>query len=165
MTFYKGNTTWNKGLKKETDNRVRKYSDKKKGNLNPMKRIEVRHKSSLSHLGKNHLAETRRKMSITQKARVREGLNNLHPNWIFTNKNDDEERWGVEYTIWRSNVFTRDNWTCQTCYQRGIYLEAHHIKSWAKYPKLMFDVENGITLCVECHKLTDSYKKKVKFHK
>ena len=62
-----------------------------------------------------------------------------------------------DYRQWRSDVFTRDNWTCQTCGERGCYLEAHHIKGWAEYPELRYDMGNGVTLCKECHKLTDNY--------
>uniref|UniRef100_A0A6H1ZFK3 Putative homing endonuclease n=1 Tax=viral metagenome TaxID=1070528 RepID=A0A6H1ZFK3_9ZZZZ len=68
-----------------------------------------------------------------------------------------------KYKQWRSDVFTRDNWTCQTCGIRSksseiVYLEAHHIKCWAKYLKLRYIVGNGITLCKECHNLTKNYK-------
>jgi 5-methylcytosine-specific restriction endonuclease McrA len=66
----------------------------------------------------------------------------------------------VKYKKWRSEVFQRDNWTCQTCNTRGNYLEAHHIKSFAKYPKFRYILENGVTLCRECHRLTDNYKGK-----
>lgn len=59
-----------------------------------------------------------------------------------------------KYKEWRSKVFERDNWTCQTCGKRGVYLEPHHIKGWAKYPELRYEVENGVALCIECHKLT-----------
>lgn len=55
-------------------------------------------------------------------------------------------------------VFERDNFTCQFCEVRGVYLTVHHIKSWANFPELRFVVDNGITLCEECHKLTDNYK-------
>lgn len=69
-----------------------------------------------------------------------------------------------QYKKLRSDVFQRDGWACQTCGIRGNetggYLEVHHIKSWAKYPKLRFDVNNCVTLCRECHKLTDNYKNK-----
>lgn len=64
----------------------------------------------------------------------------------------------VKYKNWRKLVFERDNYICQKCgYSKGRILEAHHIKSWAKYPKLRFDIKNGQTLCKNCHKKTDTF--------
>lgn len=57
-----------------------------------------------------------------------------------------------EYTEWRANVFNRDNFTCVMCGQVGGELNAHHIKEYAKYPKLRYEISNGVTLCKECHK-------------
>lgn len=56
---------------------------------------------------------------------------------------------------WREKVFSRDDWTCQHCGAKG-YVEAHHIFAWADYPELRFDVDNGITFCVDCHHIYDT---------
>jgi hypothetical protein len=61
-------------------------------------------------------------------------------------------RYSIEYRLWREAVFARDNWTCQKCNTRGGYIEAHHIKSFAKHPELRFAIDNGKTLCKKCHK-------------
>ena len=87
---------------------------------------------------------------------------------------------------WRTEVFKRDNFTCQECRQIGGQLEVHHIKSFAKTfkqflnkyfqynsikdkqilltlaikYKLFWNIDNGKTLCKDCHKLTDNYKNK-----
>ncbi len=66
-----------------------------------------------------------------------------------------------EYREWREEVFKRDGYACQNCFvqgNRGAYLTAHHVKSFAQHPELRFDVSNGQTLCDHCHSLTDNYK-------
>jgi hypothetical protein len=63
----------------------------------------------------------------------------------------------AEYKAWRKAVFERDNYTCQHCRVRGGCLQAHHVKSYAAYPELRTEVSNGLTLCKECHKKTDTY--------
>lgn len=60
-------------------------------------------------------------------------------------------RKSTKYKEWRIDVFTRDDFTCQICGKVGGTLNAHHIKPYAKYKELRFDVDNGITLCRDCH--------------
>jgi len=62
-----------------------------------------------------------------------------------------------EYTVWRKKVFTRDSFVCQECKRRGRLLNAHHIKTFALYPELRYDINNGITLCEGCHKNLHKY--------
>jgi len=52
---------------------------------------------------------------------------------------------------WRISVFKRDNYTCKHCNKVGGNLNAHHIKGFAEYPNLRFELSNGITLCKKCH--------------
>ena len=70
-------------------------------------------------------------------------------------------RCGIEFRLWREAVFSRDNWICQECCVRGGILHPHHIKSFALFPELRFAIDNGITLCVECHKKTNNYGKNI----
>jgi len=60
-------------------------------------------------------------------------------------------RYTIEYRLWRESVFARDNWTCCHCKKQGIFLHAHHIKKYSEFPKLRLAIDNGITLCKECH--------------
>lgn len=64
-------------------------------------------------------------------------------------------RKGSQLKAWRQSVFVRDNYTCLMCGKRGGILHAHHIREFATYPELRFEVSNGATLCAEpCHKKT-----------
>lgn len=53
---------------------------------------------------------------------------------------------------WRKNIFERDRYVCQFCLKVGCRLNAHHIHNYADHKDLRFDIDNGITLCITCHK-------------
>lgn len=61
------------------------------------------------------------------------------------------------YDNWRKAVFVRDDFTCQLCGVRGGKLCADHLKEWALYPALRFDINNGRTLCTSCHLTTENF--------
>ena len=66
----------------------------------------------------------------------------------------------AEYTSWRRSVFERDLFTCQHCKVKGGRLEADHIKPWASFPLLRYEISNGRTLCVSCHRKTPTWGRK-----
>lgn len=69
------------------------------------------------------------------------------------------------YKQWRTSIFIRDDFTCQDCGTKHIYVVAHHIKPFSLYPELRFEEGNGITLCQDCHKKTESFAGKIKKYK
>ena len=66
-------------------------------------------------------------------------------------------RQSFEMKQWREAVFTRDDYICQHCEERGGKLHAHHIKFFSTHPELRTDITNGLTLCVDCHKKVHAY--------
>ena len=60
-----------------------------------------------------------------------------------------------QYLKWHRDVKKRDGYQCQfrgcRCKNKR-KLNVHHIKKWADYPLLRFEISNGITLCIEHHK-------------
>jgi len=58
-----------------------------------------------------------------------------------------------EYKLWRKAVYSRDDYTCLKCHIRGGRLNPHHVENFHSNPSLRYDVGNGATLCVLCHKI------------
>ena len=46
----------------------------------------------------------------------------------------------------------RDNYTCRICRQYGGDLNVHHLFNFSEHLYLRTSIDNGITLCKECHK-------------
>lgn len=119
----------------------------------------------LANLGKKTSIEVRLKMSRNSGARGpknhqwKGGITPIH----------ETIRKSLEYKLWREAVFKRDGYTCVWCFRKGgrfkgkkaVILNADHIKRFADYPELRFAIDNGRTLCVECHRTTDTYGSKV----
>jgi len=152
--FKKGHIPWSKGKHLISWNKGKKMSE------------EQKLKISKSHIGKIGKDSSNWQGGITPLAKM--------------------IRYSIEYREWIQRVFIRDNYTCQDCKIRGGELHAHHIKSFSgifegflelydqfspiedketlvrlaiKY-KAFWDIANGMTLCRQCHKKTDSYAKK-----
>ena len=87
-----------------------------------------------------------------EKSILREG----HPNWNpeLTEEDRDRERTKTkEYRNWIKGVFRRDNYTCQICGDStSCNLSPHHLNGYDNFKDQRIDVDNGITLCKDCHK-------------
>lgn len=85
------------------------------------------------------------------------------PNWKGgISKENELIRKSREYINWRNSVFERDDYTCQNCGARSavgnrVRLHADHIKPFALHKDLRFELTNGRTLCVQCHRKTETY--------
>jgi len=116
-----------------------------KGMLGRKQTEATKQKMSEQRKGKEKSFEWRKNISLSQ-------IGEKHWHWMGGKKDEDSIiRKSFEYKEWRKSVFKRDDYTCQDCSIRGGYLEAHHIKSFTKYPDLRFEITNGITLCKKCH--------------
>lgn len=135
--FQKGNLSWTgKKMPPRPESWYLKRKNQKRlyGDANPSRKLEVRKKISEATKG--------------DKA----------PNWKggITSINSTI-RHSLEYRLWRESVFKRDNYTCRFCNQRGGKLNADHIKPFSLFPELRFAIDNGRTLCIPCHRKTDTY--------
>ena len=137
--FQKGHTSSPKVCKDSTKLKISLSKKGKPVSLNhKLKLKEAAHHGSDSHLWRGGITSENRKV-----------------------------RASFEYKEWRRLVFERDNYTCQECNAKNgdgkaIILHADHIKQFAYHPELRLDINNGRTLCIDCHKKTDTYNNKIK---
>jgi len=154
-----------KHLSEETKNRLRNLR------VGIKHTEETRRKMSLASLGKKKSLQHRLNIS---KGKIGKAMVRGEKCWNWKggiSKIDKLCRGMREYFEWRSDIFTRDNWTCRTCNKGSCYVTAHHIKGFSKILKEnniksvedarkckeLWDRDNGVTLCEECHRLTDNY--------
>ena len=141
----------------EAKEKMRNAKLGKPRNLSEDARQRIADAARKCHTGRVASAETRAKMAESQKkvplsSRPR---GDKHCCWC-----GGVSQWrntltsSVTYKNWRTAVFKRDDYTCQMCNERGGRLEAHHIRPVRDHKNdlLIFDINNGITLCRECHR-------------
>ena len=64
----------------------------------------------------------------------------------------NDKRKSLEYKEWRDRVKHRDGNACRKCgFEKN--LEVHHIKPLQEYPDFALVLDNGLTLCGNCHSL------------
>ena len=158
--------------KKWDESRRKKLSERNKrlGLIPPSRKgikcsKEIRENMSRGQKGKIYSIETRKKCSLLRRGNKsnlwKGGVSNLQK--IL--------RSCFKYRQWRSDVFTRDDFTCKSCGVRGGKLQVDHIKPLSIILKEnnvktfeedliceeIWNMNNGRTLCIECHKKTDTY--------
>lgn len=109
-------------------------------------KLRTRSESAKIRIGKVRFdPEWRKKLSAGQQGIPIE-------KWEKFLKPENERLWNnFEYREWRKSVLKRDNYLCALCNEHEKEMHAHHILTKAKYPHLIFDINNGITLCEDCH--------------
>ena len=117
-----------------------------------MQQNETKQKISKQNTGKKRTDEY--KKSLSQKMKGKR-LGKLNPNWNPSLSNEERlysknRSIFPRYSQWRKKVLERDNHICQKCGSKE-QLCAHHIDNFSKFNKQRIDIDNGITLCFECH--------------
>jgi hypothetical protein len=129
LTMRKGQKAWNNGLKLPEEQKV-KISNSKKG--------------------KSFGGAKKGCIPWNKKKDYDDGMNYKELNHHLRTS----RRWA----FWRTNVFQRDGYMCQECGNKNMELHPHHIVSVKQCVEicnleLIYDVDNGKTLCVPCHRL------------
>jgi hypothetical protein len=123
---------------------------------------EHKAKISSSMKGKKNSLGTKRSKEFKEKLSIYWTNNPKHNFWkdgqAVLRRSERKIIMGrLEYRLWRTSVFERDNYTCQECGYRGPNLQADHIKPYSLFPELRFELDNGRTLCKKCHIRTPTY--------
>lgn len=129
-----------------------------------------RKKISLSMIGKPH-PQSEKSYEIARK-RLNHKRGIEAANWRGgTTPLSKLIRTSFKYRQWRSDIFTRDNYTCNFCGKVGGKIVADHIKPFSLIIKEnnittfqeasdceeLWNINNGRVLCDDCHYNTDTY--------
>jgi hypothetical protein len=164
-----GNAHRDKKLSKKTKEKISQNHANVSGKNNPMS-------------GRMHSNKTREKISKAIKGKI--PIGNMHHWYKGPGKRRTELvkliRTCGKYKQWRTAIFKRDAYACIFCGKNSknnssCFLNADHIKPFAlvirenkiktleqaKTCEELWSLSNGRTLCVECHKETDSFAKRL----
>lgn len=175
---HKGHTSWNTGLTKETDIRLAKSAKN-----NSKAHIGIKYPNRGGNSFDYHKDDC---SCCICKAARRELVGNKHPHWKGgTSSLYERIRNLLEADIWRNSVFKRDSYRCQHCYSVIKRFQAHHapkpfatllqefLQLYSEYSPIedqeklfefakvytpFWNVDNGKTLCKDCHILMHSSK-------
>jgi len=130
-------------------------------------------------MGRKLSDKTKKKISDARKGKSTPWqLGEKHHNWKGGRSEISQRIKNLaNYTIWREAIFKRDDFICQCCDERGGKLAAHHIilrnEIFDRFNiktiedaiicKELWDTENGIVVCDECHKWIHSRNNKEKY--
>ena len=144
----KGRVSWHKGLTLSAEHR-KKIGDAGRGRRHSE---ETKRKMSLAQKGKIKSPETCRKISIANsKPKPQRRGENAYQWKGGLSSLTEQIRNSFEANQWKKTCLKRDNYTCQWCKKRGGRLNVDHIKMFSRYPELRLVMNNGQTLCEECH--------------
>jgi len=179
------NQAWNKGLTKETDERVARYTKVMK---------KTKSEKEISAWNKGLTKETDERVARYTKVmkKTKKGVPNYKKRKDITTDgiSTSQFRYLIKirlYTSWVYPILKRDNFICQKCGNHN-NLEVHHIKpyrkifteallicnldivnycKWNKNDKMSLEntvinlhkLDNGITLCKKCHGEEDEKRK------
>lgn len=172
MVFKAGNIPHNKGKKhsEETKKKISENHADMKGENNPM---FGRRGENSPLFGKKQPLEwqIKKAQSLMNNGNFKHSImyGATNPAWKGGRSSLRKTiRDSSKYTEWRMNIFQRDLFTCQECGKSGCYIEAHHKNSFdnilttnnittfdaACECEELWSIDNGITLCKECHNKT-----------
>ena len=82
------------------------------------------------------------------------GRGENHPRYNFDLTDEEREKGRdiIGYKTWVKTILRKNNYTCQCCGQYSKNLKAHHLNGYNWDKEHRIDVNNGITLCEDCHK-------------
>lgn len=82
----------------------------------------------------------------------RSGKNSPLYNPYITQKERERKRFTDSCLDWKRLIRKKFNNTCEKCKMTHGMTCVHHIFNWADYPNMRENINNGVILCLKCHK-------------